>query len=206
MRAGEKALEYGFGKRPFYIREGGSIPLVGTMEELFGVPTVLMGLGLPDETGDIHMGDFDGPEARIIQHEFDHLNGLVHFDRIAAELRAGYERGKPHALVVVAEGARYNAEGLARYFEQHRERLGFELRVTILGHVQRGGAPGAFDRLLATRLGAGAVERLARGEHGILVGRPFPPMLSYNRLSIGLPEEMAKFAETLREFRRNGWV
>jgi 6-phosphofructokinase 1 len=91
-------------------------------------------------------------------------------EAVAAELRAGYERGKPHALVVVAEGARYNAEGLARYFERHRERLGFELRVTILGHVQRGAAPGAFDRLLATRLGAGAVERLARGEHGVLVG------------------------------------
>ena len=48
--------------------------------------------------------------------------------------------------------------------------LGFELRVTILGHVQRGGAPGAFDRLLATRLGAAAVERLCRGESGVLVG------------------------------------
>jgi 6-phosphofructokinase 1 len=89
---------------------------------------------------------------------------------VAAELRAGYDRGKPHALVVVAEGAHYNAEGLARYFEQHRERLGFELRVTILGHVQRGGAPDAFDRLLATRIGAGAVERLAQGKQGVLIG------------------------------------
>jgi len=38
------------------------------------------------------------------------------------------------------------------------------------------------------------------------VGRPFPPMLTYNRLSIGLPEEMEQFAETLRTFRQNGWV
>jgi 6-phosphofructokinase 1 len=91
-------------------------------------------------------------------------------EAVAVALRAGYERGKPHALVVVAEGARYNAEGLAGYFQKHRERLGFDLRVTILGHVQRGGAPGAFDRLLATRLGAAATERLARGEHGLLVG------------------------------------
>jgi 6-phosphofructokinase 1 len=89
---------------------------------------------------------------------------------VATELRAAYERGKSHALVVVAEGARYNAEGLARYFQQHRERLGFELRVTTLGHVQRGGAPGAFDRLLATRLGAAATEHLARGGHGVLMG------------------------------------
>lgn len=91
-------------------------------------------------------------------------------EAVAIALRAGYERGKPHALVVVAEGARYNAEGLAGYFREHRERLGFDLRVTILGHVQRGGAPGAFDRLLATRLGAAATEHLGRGERGLLVG------------------------------------
>jgi 6-phosphofructokinase 1 len=91
-------------------------------------------------------------------------------EAVAAELRAAYERGKPHALAVVAEGARYNAEGLAGYFKKHRERLGFDLRVTVLGHVQRGGTPGAFDRLLASRLGAAAVEHLARNKHGVLVG------------------------------------
>ena len=85
-------------------------------------------------------------------------------------MRSAYERGKAHALVVVAEGARYNAAALARYFQEHHERLGFDLRVTTLGHVQRGGAPSAYDRLLATRLGADATERLARGEHGVLVG------------------------------------
>ena len=52
-----------------------------------------------------------------------------------------------------------------------RKRLGFDLRVTQLGHVQRGGSPGAFDRLLATRLGAAAVQRLAAGESGILIGQ-----------------------------------
>ncbi len=92
-------------------------------------------------------------------------------EQLAAELRSAYERGKPHALVVVAEGARYNAEGLTRYFQEQRERLGFDLRVTVLGHVQRGGAPGAFDRLLATRLGAAATEQLAQGRHGVLVGQ-----------------------------------
>jgi 6-phosphofructokinase 1 len=89
---------------------------------------------------------------------------------VANELRSAYERGKPHALVVVAEGARYNAAALASYFQEHHERLGFDLRVTTLGHVQRGGAPSAYDRLLATRLGAGAIERLAHGERGLLVG------------------------------------
>jgi 6-phosphofructokinase 1 len=91
-------------------------------------------------------------------------------EAVANELRSAYERGQAHALVVVAEGARYNAAALAAYFKEHHERLGFDLRVTTLGHVQRGGAPSAYDRLLATRLGAEAVECLTRGEHGLLVG------------------------------------
>jgi 6-phosphofructokinase 1 len=89
---------------------------------------------------------------------------------VAAEVRSSYQRGKSHAIIVVAEGATYNADALLHYFEQHRERLGFELRTTTLGHVQRGGEPGAFDRLLATRLGAAATEHLARGEQGLLMG------------------------------------
>ena len=91
-------------------------------------------------------------------------------DTLAEEIRCAYERGKAHALVVVAEGARYNAARLVEFFERHKDRLGFELRVTTLGHVQRGGRPGAFDRLLGTQLGAHAVRALARGENGVLVG------------------------------------
>lgn len=91
-------------------------------------------------------------------------------EEVAQTLRAAYDRGKAHALAVVAEGARYNAEALAAYFREHQERIGFDLRVTTLGHVQRGGAPTAYDRLLATRLGAGAVAALARGETGVVVG------------------------------------
>lgn len=89
---------------------------------------------------------------------------------LATQLRSAYERGQAHALVVVAEGAQYNAAALADYFREHRERIGFDLRVTTLGHVQRGGAPSAYDRLLATRLGADAIERLTCGQHGVLVG------------------------------------
>lgn len=91
-------------------------------------------------------------------------------EAIADEIRDVYRRGKAHALVVAAEGAKYNADVLAHYFQKHRERLGFELRVIILGHVQRGGAPTAFDRLLATRLGAAAVYQLARKQTGVLMG------------------------------------
>jgi 6-phosphofructokinase 1 len=91
-------------------------------------------------------------------------------DAVATELREAYERGKSHAIVVVAEGDEYNAESLARHFAEHRDRLGFEFRVTTLGHVQRGGTPGAFDRLLATRMGSAATDCIGRGEVGVLVG------------------------------------
>jgi 6-phosphofructokinase 1 len=91
-------------------------------------------------------------------------------ETVAFDLRTAYERGRAHAIVVVAEGAKYNAEGLTSYFREHRERLGFELRVIKLGHVQRGGTPGVFDRILATRMGAAATEHIARGEFGVLVG------------------------------------
>lgn len=91
-------------------------------------------------------------------------------EEIAEALRIAYEKGKAHAIVVVAEGAKYPIEVLNQYFIDHKERLGFDLRITTLGHVQRGGSPGAFDRILATKLGAGAVEALGRGETGVLVG------------------------------------
>jgi len=71
---------------------------------------------------------------------------------------------------VISEGAKFKAANIAEYFRVHHERIGFDLRVTCLGHVQRGGAPGAFDRLLGTRLGAAAVDHLRRGQHGLLVG------------------------------------
>lgn len=91
-------------------------------------------------------------------------------EEVAESLRLAYEHGKAHAIIVVAEGAKYNAEALTKFFEQHKDRLGFKIRATILGHVQRGGDPGAFDRLLASRLGNGAIEAIAREEFGVLIG------------------------------------
>src|SRR5881628_397401 len=88
-------------------------------------------------------------------------------DAVAAALRDAYARGKRHAMVVVAEGAKWNATALANYVTNHRDRIGFELRATILGHVQRGGGPGAFDRLLASRTAAAAVDLLAAGKSGV---------------------------------------
>jgi 6-phosphofructokinase 1 len=105
---------------------------------------------------------------------------------VAEELRDAYQRGKSHGIVVVAEGSRNNADALARYFQEHQERLGFELRVTRLGHIQRGGSPCAFDRLLATQLGAAAISYVAEGRFGMLLGMQSGAVVG--RLLDALPE------------------
>jgi len=89
-------------------------------------------------------------------------------EEVADAVRGAHERGKTHAIIVVAEGAKLSATALKDRLDAMH--LGFGFRVTILGHVQRGGAPSAWDRLLAARLGVAAVERLARGESGCMVG------------------------------------
>jgi len=89
---------------------------------------------------------------------------------IAERLRDASARGKTHSIVVVAEGCTYDATAIAKHFVDHEAEIGFLVRVTILGHVVRGGAPTAFDRLLATRLGVAAVDSLQHGEKGRLVG------------------------------------
>ena len=89
---------------------------------------------------------------------------------VAERLRAAYQRGKTHALAVIAEGAKCGVHELMQYYGAHRRSIGFDLRVTRLGHVVRGGIPSAADRVLATRLGAAAVDALAAGKHGVLVG------------------------------------
>lgn len=90
--------------------------------------------------------------------------------RIAHELCAACDRGKSHAIGVISEGAQYDADALMSYFSAHHDRLGFELRVTRLGHIQRGGAPGAFDRMLGTLLGVAAVDAAVARQYGVLIG------------------------------------
>ena len=89
---------------------------------------------------------------------------------VAARLRDGYRRGKTHALAVIAEGAKCGVHELMEYYGANRKAIGFDLRVTRLGHVVRGGIPSAADRVLATRLGAAAIDTLASGRHGVLAG------------------------------------
>jgi len=105
-----------------------------------------------------------GAEAAVIPES------PTHPDQVAEVIRQAYKRGKTHAVIVVAEGAEYNAQRIQAHFAGHYHEMGFEIRTTILGHVQRGGAPGAYDRILATRLAAAATEQLHQGNHGVLLG------------------------------------
>jgi len=89
---------------------------------------------------------------------------------VAETVENAYIRGKAHAIIVVAEGWQPGTDEIARELNDRRNELGFSVRVTRLGHVQRGGSPSAFDRILATRLGAEAVRQLSAGESGLMVG------------------------------------
>jgi 6-phosphofructokinase 1 len=91
-------------------------------------------------------------------------------EEVAQGLLDAYVRGKAHCIIVVAEGYKPGTQAVANYLCARQEELGFEVRVTVLGHIQRGGAPMAFDRILATRLGAAAMRELHDGNHGHLVG------------------------------------
>ncbi len=91
-------------------------------------------------------------------------------EEVLTGLQKAYIKGKSHCIIVVAEGASHRAPAIQAFLDGHREETGFTTRVTILGHVQRGGSPSAFDRILGSRLGAAAVETLLRGEYGVMVG------------------------------------
>jgi 6-phosphofructokinase 1 len=91
-------------------------------------------------------------------------------EKVAQTVEDAYIRGKAHCIVIVAEGWKPGTQVLVRHLRERKEELGFEVRLTVLGHVQRGGKPSAFDRLLATRLGAAAAETLCGGQAGEMVG------------------------------------
>ena len=135
-----------------------------------------------------HAGIAGGADAILVpERPFD-------IEEVCAHLRRRHERGRDFSIVVVAEGAtpREGAPGAAAQplarasatdaFGHARlggigvtlegeieSRTGFETRVTILGHVQRGGTPAAFDRVLATRFGVAALRAVAAGRRGCMV-------------------------------------
>ena len=91
-------------------------------------------------------------------------------NRLVESLKRSRKSGKTSSIVVVAEGDKIgkNIFELAEYIEGNFEN--YEVRVTVLGHIQRGGAPSCFDRVLASRLGIGAVEALLAGDQDIMIG------------------------------------
>lgn len=92
-------------------------------------------------------------------------------EQIVDVVRAAYQRRKKHAIVVVAEGAACNVECIMQYVQEHQADVGFLMRTTILGHVQRGGAPTAYDRLLGTRFGYAAAVALCEGQRGVMIAQ-----------------------------------
>jgi len=90
------------------------------------------------------------------------------WDKITAVIGSGKAKGKTSAIVVVAEGEEQG--GAFEVAKRFKERTGLDYRVTILGHIQRGGTPTAFDRILGTRSGVKAVEALLAGERNKMVG------------------------------------
>ncbi|WP_054661781.1 6-phosphofructokinase [Lacticaseibacillus camelliae] len=112
--------------------------------------------------GDIAMWSaVAGGAADVIipEHDYD-------IEKVAAKLKSARQRGQKHAIIVLAEGVMHAdefADKLSKYGD-------FQLRATTLGHVQRGGNPTAKDRVLASQMGAYAVELLMQGKGGLAVG------------------------------------
>jgi 6-phosphofructokinase 1 len=111
----------------------------------------------------------------------------IDIDEVCSLLKARYQRGKTFSIVVVAEGAKFQQKEIVQeekldefghvrlggigqlLADKIEERTGYETRVTVLGHIQRGGTPTAFDRVLGTRFGIKAVELVQKGEFGKMV-------------------------------------
>ncbi|MBU5468098.1 6-phosphofructokinase [Virgibacillus sp. MSJ-26] len=114
------------------------------------------------DAGDLALwsGLADGAESILIPEK------QADFDDVIERLEKGMKRGKKHSIIVLAEGVGSGIE----YGDKIKEAINLETRVTVLGHIQRGGSPTAADRVLASRLGAKAVDLLLEGKEGRMVG------------------------------------
>ncbi|HWJ79225.1 MAG TPA: 6-phosphofructokinase [Niallia sp.] len=122
--------------------------------------------------GDIALwaGLAGGAETILIPEEGFKLEDIVN------RLKSGQERGKKHSIIVVAEGVASGVE-IGKLIEENTD---FDTRVSVLGHMQRGGSPTAADRVLASRLGAYAVELLLEGKGGRAVGIEKNQLVDYD--------------------------
>lgn len=102
------------------------------------------------------------------------------FEDVIVRLKRGHERGKKHSIIVLAEGVGNGME----YGQRIQDATELETRVTVLGHLQRGGSPTAADRVLASRLGAKAVDLLLSGKAGKMVGLQNNSLVSHDILTM----------------------
>ncbi|WP_065408800.1 6-phosphofructokinase [Pseudobacillus wudalianchiensis] len=108
-------------------------------------------------------------------------------ESIKVRLQKGLERGKRHSIIIVAEGVMSGNE----FAERVKRMTGIETRVSVLGHMQRGGSPTAADRMLASRLGARAVELLLAGKGGRAVGIEHNKLVDYDIVeALALPHQL----------------
>jgi len=112
----------------------------------------------------LYSGIAGGAEDILIPEENRGINELL------LSLKRSKRSGKTSSIVVVAEGDKTgkNVFELAKYVENHLKE--YEVRVVIIGHIQRGGCPTTFDRVLSSRLGVKAVEALLDGQSQVVVG------------------------------------
>ena len=103
-----------------------------------------------------------GAEAAIIPEDPTGADQLVHF------MERGIRKSKKSCIVIVSESPKCGAMGYAERVKNEYPQ--FDVRVSILGHLQRGGTPSAHDRVLASRVGVGAIEALVKGQRNVMVG------------------------------------
>jgi 6-phosphofructokinase 1 len=131
-----------------------------------------------------------GAEAVLVPETFTNLDVLVN------TLNTNYENKKRASVVVVAEGD--DAGGAFEILQQIKPKLlSKDIRVTILGHIQRGGRPTVLDRVLASRLGMEAVRALLNGKKGVMIGQ-IGPDIAYTPFEIAIKHHQ-KINETLLE-------
>jgi len=119
-------------------------------------------------------------------------------EKTCERLHYGRKRGKTHSLIVLAEGVMPAHELAAKL----QDTGGYDARITVIGHIQRGGGPTAADAVLASRMGAHAVEALLAGERGIMVGSvdnvmvtsPLPTAWESKK---ALPQTLLRLVDTL---------
>ncbi len=108
-------------------------------------------------------------------------------EAVAHQVAETHMRRKGHCIIVVAEGAQPDAHALHAYLRERPGEIGFEVFLTALGRMQRGGPPTAKDRFLATRLGAAAAEALTDGQHDTMVA-----LAGNDIVQVPLPETLAR--------------